>query len=232
MPNLTVNTRRLVSRLGYEFQDTSLIDIALSHRSVGANNNERLEFLGDSLLNFIIAEALFEKFPDCREGALSQMRSQLVKGVTLAEIAKEFEVGDNLKLGSGELKSGGFRRESILADAVEALIGAIYLDGGMDICREKVLNWYRSRLDAISSKNAGKDAKSRLQELLQASHKDLPKYHLMDTQGDDHQQTFEIECEIKYLKKRFKGSGTSRRAAEQSAALDALAFLQTSDNTQ
>lgn len=225
-PKLTANQQRLVKRLGYEFRDVSLIDTALSHRSVGANNNERLEFLGDSLLGLIIAEALFEKFPNCREGALSQMRSQLVKGVTLAEIAKEFELGDNLNLGSGELKSGGFRRESILADAVEALIGAIYIDGGMDVCRDLVLDWYRSRLEKITSHHSAKDAKTRLQELLQSRHKDLPRYHLVQTKGDDHQQTFDIECEIKKLDRRFKGAGTSRRAAEQAAALDALNYLE------
>lgn len=229
-PKLTANKQRLVKRLGYEFKDLSLIDTALSHRSVGASNNERLEFLGDSLLNFIIAEALFDQFPECREGALSQMRSQLVKGVTLAEIAKEFELGDNLNLGSGELKSGGFRRESILADAVEALIGAIYIDGGMKICREKVLDWYRTRLKKITSHHSEKDAKTRLQELLQSRQKDLPRYHLVQTQGDDHQQTFDIECEIKKLDKRFRGAGTSRRAAEQAAAADALNYLEAKDS--
>ena len=223
---LTPSKQRLVKRLGYEFQDLSLIDTALSHRSVGASNNERLEFLGDSLLSLIIAEALFKKFPECREGALSQMRSQLVKGVTLAEIAKEFELGDNLNLGSGELKSGGFRRESILADAVEALIGAIYLDGGMDICREKVLDWYRTRLEKMTSQHSMKDAKTRLQELLQSRQKNLPLYHLVQTQGEDHQQTFDIECEIQKLDRRFKGTGTSRRAAEQTAALEALNYLE------
>ena len=223
---LSDGKRRLVDRLGYHFKDLSLVETALSHRSVGAHNNERLEFLGDSIVNFIIGEALFQQFPQCREGELSQMRAQLVKGVTLAEIAREFEIGDQLNLGPGEMKSGGFRRESILADTVEALIGAIYLDGGMDICRENVLRWYQQRLAAISPKGANKDAKSQLQELLQSRKKALPKYQLINATGSDHDQSFEIECVIGHLKQSFTGIGTSRRAAEQLAAAQALSQLQ------
>lgn len=231
MPKLSVkklseNKRRLITRLGYEFNDISLVEVALSHRSVGANNNERLEFLGDSILNFTIAEALFNKFPDIREGLLSQMRAQLVKGVTLAEIAREFEIGENLNLGSGEVKSGGHRRESILADVVEALIGAIYIDGGMELCQQRILSWYQSRLDYISPDNFAKDSKSKLQELLQSGKRVLPDYNAKQVSDNLHQQVFEVECEIKHLGQIFKGRGSTRRSAEQNAALAALDFMQ------
>lgn len=218
----------LIKRLGYDFKDTSLVDLALTHRSVGAKNNERLEFLGDSIVNFLMAEALFLKYPQCREGELSQMRAQLVKGKTLAELAREFGIGDHLNLGPGELKSGGFRRESILADAVEALIGAIYTDGGMVECRQHVLRWYQSRLDTISPKVSHKDAKTQLQELLQSHKRALPVYHLQETSGSDHQQEFAVECEIEHLQQRFCGKGSNRRSAEQAAAQEALNRLQQS----
>ena len=223
--HLSEGKQRLVKRLGYVFKDTSLVELALSHRSVGANNNERLEFLGDSILNFVIAEALFKQFPTCKEGELSRMRAQMVKGVTLAEIALEFDIGEHLNLGAGELKSGGHRRESILADVVEALIGAIYIDGGLDTCRERILTWYDDRLMAISPGVANKDAKSQLQELLQAKKLALPVYHLAEVSGQEHQQSFVIECEIESLKKRFTGTGSSRRVAEQLAAEAALRTL-------
>ena len=216
----------LIRRLGYQFNDPALVDLALTHRSVGSANNERLEFLGDSIVNFLMAEALFNKFPRCREGELSQMRAKLVKGATLAEIAREFGVGDFLNLGPGELKSGGFRRDSILADSVEALIGAIYQDGGMEPCRKHVLSWYKSRLDKISPVTTNKDAKSRLQELLQSDQKGLPTYNVLKTSGTDHQQYFDVECVIEHLNKRFHGSASNRRAAEQAAAQEALNTLQ------
>ena len=222
---LSVGKRQLIQRLGYDFNDTSLVEIALSHRSVGANNNERLEFLGDSILNFTIGEALFNKFPNCREGSLSHMRAQMVKGVTLAEIAKEFAIGDNLNLGSGELKSGGHRRESILADTVEALIGAIYIDGGMVVCQQRIMAWYQSRLDFITPENSAKDSKTQLQEYLQGRKKALPIYTAKQLSDELHLQLFEVECEIAYLQQRFVGRGSSRRAAEQSAALAALDVL-------
>jgi ribonuclease-3 len=220
---LTVLTRCL----GYDFRDPALLELALSHRSVGASNNERMEFLGDSILNFVIGEALYQQFPRCREGELSQMRAQLVNGLTLAEIAREFGLGDYLRLGPGELKSGGYRRESILADAVEALIGAIYLDAGMTICRERILSWYAARLQLVSPLSANRDAKSLLQELLQSRKKPLPFYHLVATSGEDHQQLFEVECEIAHLSQRFRGCGSNRRAAEQAAAQSALDQMQT-----
>ncbi len=229
MANPKTNHHQLTRKLGHQFADLSLVDLALSHRSVGAKNNERLEFLGDSIVNFLMAEALFEKFPTSREGELSQMRSQLVKGETLAAIAKEFSVGDYLNLGPGELKSGGHRRESILADALEALIGAIYLDGGMDICRQYVNRWFATRLDEIAPRESNKDAKTRLQEWLQARQMPLPKYLLVNTSGSDHQQQFTIECEIHHLQQRFSGDGSSRRVAEQAAAEEALAALHQSE---
>lgn len=212
--------------MGYQFKDEALLELALRHRSVGSNNNERVEFLGDSILNFVIAEALFKKFPDCREGTLSQMRAQLVRGKTLAEIAMEFELGDCLVLGPGEMKSGGHRRESILADAVEALIGVIYLDAGLETCQQRVLDWYASRLQDISPEEGNKDSKTLLQEYLQSRKKALPVYHLVTTSGSDHQQQFDVECEIAHLRQRFKGRGSSRKVAEQLAAEAALLAIQ------
>ena len=222
------NINTLCRRLGYEFKELSLLDLALSHRSVGKKNNERLEFLGDSIVNFLMAEALFEKFPNCREGELSRMRAELVRGSTLAAIAREFDLGEHLNLGQGEMKSGGYRRESILADAVEAIIGAIYSDSDMATCKQRVLSWYQSRLDAITPAESNKDAKTRLQELLQGQKKPLPRYQLVNTSGSEHQQQFDVECEIKHLNQRFSGQGSSRRAAEQSAAQQALTSLQQS----
>ncbi|ARN76439.1 ribonuclease III [Oceanicoccus sagamiensis] len=216
----------LIRRLGHSFTDTSLVDLALTHRSVGAKNNERLEFLGDSIVNYLMAEALFKQFPDCREGDLSRMRAQLVKGKTLAEIALEFELGDFLRLGPGEMKSGGHRRESILADAVEALIGAMYLDGGMDVCREHVGRWYQSRLASMTVQGTVKDAKTRLQELLQSRKQSLPRYELVTTTGSDHQQQFTVECQIEHLQQGFQGVASNRREAEQIAAKAAFELLQ------
>ena len=165
---LTLKYQRLEQRLGYRFDDQRQLQLALTHRSHGATNNERLEFLGDSILNFIIGEALFKRLPEAREGQLSRLRSQIVKGDTLALLAREFELGDCLILGEGELKSGGKSRDSILADSVEAIIGAMYLASGLDVCRERVLTWFAPRLNELSANTSAKDAKSRLQEYLQA----------------------------------------------------------------
>ncbi|WP_426417296.1 ribonuclease III [Aestuariirhabdus sp. LZHN29] len=209
---------KLSRKLGYSFVDEQLALLALTHRSYASSNNERLEFLGDSIVNFTIAEALFSKFPQAKEGQLSRLRARLVKGQTLAELAREFELGDYLRLGSGELKSGGYRRESILADTVEALIGAIYLDRGMDCCRERILAWYRSRLDALSLEDTQKDPKTRLQELLQARQAALPLYEVLNVEGEAHAQTFRVQCEVELLSKKCEGTGNSRRGAEQQAA--------------
>jgi len=216
----------LTRRLGYTFKDFSLAEQALTHRSFSNNNNERSEFLGDSILNFVIGEALFQRFPKSNEGDLSRMRARLVKGETLAEIAREFRLGDCLNLGPGELKSGGFRRESILADALEALIGAIYLDGGLDSARSCVLAWYGERLQRVVPGEANKDAKTRLQELLQARGLALPVYQLVEAKGEAHNQHFEVACEIAALKRSFRGDGGNRRSAEQTAAQAALDHLE------
>jgi ribonuclease-3 len=220
------NTNKaLERRIGYSFNDDELLTLALTHRSVGANNNERLEFLGDSILNFVIAEALYRQFPKAREGQLSRLRAQLVKGVTLAEIAIEFGLGDYLLLGSGELKSGGFRRESILADAVESIIGAIFNDTGFEASKERILHWYNSRLESLSLQDNQKDPKTRLQEFLQSRQQELPKYEVVSVEGEAHAQTFFVECVIGMLKQKSEGQGNSRRIAEQQSARQALTAL-------
>ncbi|WP_252180443.1 ribonuclease III [Endozoicomonas sp. 4G] len=217
---------RLERRLGYTFSDRSQLELALTHRSCGSRNNERLEFLGDSIVNFVIAEALFERFPDAREGQLSRLRARMVRGVTLAEIGREFQLGDSLRLGSGELKSGGYRRESILADAVEAIIGAIYLDAGMETCRERIRSWFTDRLAGLSvTDQQNKDPKTRLQEFLQARQNPLPKYRVLNIEGDAHDQVFTVTCELESLGITSEGQGPSRRGAEQQAARFALEKL-------
>lgn len=215
----------LAKKLDYTFTDESLIELALTHRSHGKRNNERLEFLGDSILNFVIAEALYARFPEAREGQLSRLRAQLVKGETLAELAREMKLGDYLRLGSGELKSGGFRRDSILADAVEAIIGAIYLDSDMETCRPYILRWYASRLEKTSLQDTQKDSKTRLQEFLQSRKAPLPDYELISVSGEAHKQTFEIRCHVTLLDQPSPGVGSSRRQAEQEAAKYALDAL-------
>ena len=215
----------LAKKLGYLFKDESLIELAVTHRSHGKRNNERLEFLGDSILNFVIAEALYAKFPEAKEGQLSRLRAQLVKGETLAELAREMKLGDFLRLGSGELKSGGFRRDSILADTVEAIIGAIYLDSDMDSCRPYILDWYQSRLDQTTLQDTQKDSKTRLQEFLQSRRAPLPGYELISVTGEAHKQTFEIRCNVSLLEQSTEGKGSSRRQAEQEAARKALKQL-------
>jgi len=213
-------------KVGYEFKDSSLCELALTHRSCGKRNNERLEFLGDSILNFVIAEDLYARFPQAREGELSRLRAGQVKGETLAEIARELNFGDYLRLGSGELKSGGFRRDSILADSVEAVIGAVYLDSDMETARALVLGWYKERLEKINLKKSQKDSKTRLQEFLQSRRQPLPNYELVKVEGEAHEQTFYILCHVEMLPKATKGKGSSRRQAEQEAARAAIELLQ------
>ena len=222
---MTDPIEKLGKRLGYRFSDANLAELALTHRSCGANNNERLEFLGDSILNFVIADALFSRFPQAKEGQLSRLRARLVKGVTLAELAEEMQLKEFLRLGAGELKSGGFNRRSIQADAVEALIGAIYLDAGLEPCRERILDWYQSRLESLSLEDTQKDPKTRLQEFLQSRRSELPVYHLIKVEGEAHDQTFHIECEVALLEQRLAGQGRSRRIAEQQSAQQALVAL-------
>lgn len=216
---------KLSQRIGYTFRDEALITLALTHRSKSGVNNERLEFLGDSILNFVIADALYEKFCDAKEGKLSRLRARMVKGVTLALIAKDFDLGEFLLLGSGELKSGGHRRESILADVVEAIIGAIYLDAGLEVARERILAWYKTRLDALSLEDPIKDPKTRLQEHQQGERLGLPKYDVTEVSGPGNEQVFTVTCRIPQLDQEIKANGSSRRNAEQAAAVLLLGKL-------
>ncbi|GGA17392.1 ribonuclease III [Dyella nitratireducens] len=208
----------------YHFRDPSLAELALTHRSAGKPNNERMEFLGDALLGAIIAEMLYETHPKAAEGDMSRLRAQLVNGQALAVVARELELGDQLKLGSGELKSGGFRRDSILADAFEALIAAIYLDGGFDACRTTVRTLFAERLAALP--HASKDAKTRLQEWLQGQGLPLPQYELVATEGEEHARIFEVHCMVSQpMTVTESGRGSSRRLAEQDAAEMVLSRL-------
>ena len=223
--NLPIKYRRLQQRLGYEFKEYKLLELALTHRSFGINNNERLEFLGDSILNFVIGEALFSRFPEAREGQLSRLRAQLVKGETLAEVAREFELGECLILGEGEMKSGGHQRDSILADSVEALIGAIFTETNFETCRVHVLSWYEPRLSLLSLDTTDKDPKSRLQEYLQAQRKPLPEYEVVETLGEAHAHIFTIECRVAVLKQPVRAQASNRREAEKLAAIEILRLL-------
>lgn len=217
----------LQARIGYQFQDIEGLKLALSHRSYSAQNNERLEFLGDSILDLVVGEALFERHPELREGELSRMRSALVKGKSLAAMAREFELGPVLRMGSGEQNNGGRERDSLLADALEALVGAIYRDGGFECCRQCVLQWFESRLQRAQGDRRlqQKDPKTRLQEWLQARKKPLPKYSVVETRGAEHNMQFTVECRLAPLQKPVTGSGLSRRQAEQDAAKTALQAL-------
>ena len=205
-------------RLGYRFTQLNLLEVALTHRSYASENNERREFLGDSVVNFIIGEALFRRYPKHREGELTRLRATLIRGETLTEVAKELQVGDYLTLGDGETKMGGRQRSSILADALEAVIAAVYLDADMDTCRELVLQWFGERLSAVSVGRYAKDAKTQLQEYLQANQYTLPDYQIDHVEGDMHKQIFYINCGVAGLDINTQGKGTSRRRAEQAAA--------------
>lgn len=216
----------LQTRIGYRFVGLELLQQALTHRSFSSVNNERLEFLGDSVLNFIIAHQLFNLFPHLPEGDLSRLRAKLVKEASLAEIAADLHLGDALKLGEGELKSAGWRRPSILADALEAIVGAVYLDGGFDSAQQVVALLYRDKLDTIDPKAIDKDAKSQLQEYLQSKKIDLPEYQVVTIEGEAHAQTFTVQCLIKKLNITTTGAGTSRRVAEQQAAKLAMDRIQ------
>jgi ribonuclease-3 len=217
-----MSEQELSKRLTYSFVNGSLLTQALTHRSYSALNNERLEFLGDGALNFIIANQLYQRFPRLAEGDLSRLRAQLVKEVTLSELALTLELGDLLKLGEGELKSAGWRRPSILADALEAIIGAAYLDGGFNAAESIVLALYTDKLETIDPKAIDKDPKSLLQELLQSRKIAVPEYTVTHTEGEAHAQKFIVECTVPRLNIRTVGEGTSRRIAEQQAAQIAL----------
>ncbi len=215
----------LANRIGYQFKTCTLLTQALTHRSFSANNNERLEFLGDGALNFIIANQLYNRFSKLPEGDLSRLRAALVKESTLSEIAISLNIGELLKLGEGELKSAGYKRPSILADALEAIIGAVYLDGGYDAAEAVVIELYQARLVDIDPKVIDKDAKSQLQEYLQGKKIDLPDYNVVLIEGEAHAQTFKVECAIKKLQLATTGEGTSRRIAEQQSAQSALDII-------
>ncbi|TKB55310.1 ribonuclease III [Ferrimonas aestuarii] len=217
---------RLQKSLGYQFQRLELLEQALTHRSANSRHNERLEYLGDAVLGVVIAEDLFHRFPKAPEGDMTRMRATLVRGVTLAEVARELSLGEYIRLGSGELKSGGFRRESILADAVEAILGAVFLDGGIEACKPLLLNLWKQRLDTIEPGAGQKDPKTRLQEWLQARKKPLPTYEVITVTGDAHNQKFTVHCQVSALEEPVMGEGSSRRKAEQEAAGKVLEILQ------
>lgn len=218
--------QRLQQALGYTFTRSDLLEQALTHRSYSALNNERLEFLGDSVLNCSVARALYDAFPDLPEGSLSRLRANLVRQETLADIAVTLKLGEVLRLGEGELKSGGFRRPSILADALESLFGAIFLDAGFNEAQRVVRGLFDPLVARIDPKASGKDAKTQLQEILQSRRLPLPEYRLIDTQGEAHDQSFIVECVLTRPSLSTRGEGKSRRAAEQEAARQACGELQ------
>lgn len=213
---------RLSASLGYSFQSESLLRQAVTHRSHSAQHNERLEFLGDAVLNCTIARALYGTFPGLPEGTLSRMRANLVRQETLAEIAVRLRLGEYLLLGEGELKSGGFRRPSILADALESIFGAVFLDAGFEAAQAVVMRLFEPVIADIDPNVSGKDAKTRLQEWLQGKRHPLPDYQLAGTRGEAHDQIFVVACRIPALGITAEGQGRSRRAAEQEAALAVL----------
>ncbi len=221
---------RIQAVLGYEFDDLSLLETALTHRSAGNPNNERLEFLGDAVLSAIIANELYTRFPDGDEGQLTRLRSTLVKKESLANLARELDLGSYLKLGEGELKTGGWRRSSILENTLESIIGAVYLDSDFDRCQEFVQVIYKKLLDSISLDDIQKDPKTKLQEYLQARKMPVPIYEVLSTTGKSHQQTFTVSCFCNELPAALQAQGSSRRKAEQAAAQQVLEVLQ-SKNT-
>jgi ribonuclease-3 len=208
----------LRERLGYQPRDMALFLMAVTHRSADSRNNERLEFLGDSVLNLVVAQRLFELFPQAPEGDLSRLRARLVSGASLAATAAQLELGGILQLGAGELKTGGFRRESILADALEAVTGALYLEAGLEVTRAVLLRLLATQLETLETPEALKDPKTRLQEWLQARGMPLPHYTIDAVEGDLHAQLFRVTCEVGQLSARAQGEGVSRRRAEQVAA--------------
>ena len=216
---------QLGARLGYTFHNPAFLETALTHRSADKNHYERMEFLGDAVLNFVISSELYQLFPQASEGELSRLRAHLVKGESLSKIAGELALGEFLRLGSGELKSGGFRRKSILADALEAIIGAIYLDAGFDAARQFITRTFSDDMARVGEVKQLKDPKTRLQEYMQARALALPVYEVVKTTGQTHNQTFEVTCTVNLLDKPVCGRGSSRRQAEQAAAEQALELL-------
>lgn len=221
MKNLAI----LQKTLQYQFKDEAHLQLALTHRSAAKKHNERLEFLGDAILNLTIGQALFSQFPECNEGELSRMRATLVREQTLAQLAHAFQLGEFMRLGPGELKSGGFRRDSILADALEAVIGAISLDSDLNTATKIIQCWYTKLLAEIQPGENQKDPKTRLQEYLQSKHVAVPTYQVISTHGKAHCQIFRIQCDVPHFGKTVIAEGTSRRKAEQAAASEILDYL-------
>jgi ribonuclease-3 len=216
---------KLSRQLDYQFSNPNLLEQALTHRSAGGLNNERLEYLGDAILGFVVADILYRQFPEASEGQLSRMRSSLVKRDTLAIIARDYDLGAYLNLGPGELRSGGHSRASILADGVEAIFAAVYLDGGYSAAREVIQQIFIHRIQALKLEDHQKDPKTRLQELLQSRKMGLPNYQVTEVSGDPHQQTFYVRCSVEDLQRDMEGTGSSRRKAEQDAAARLLSSL-------
>lgn len=223
------NYKELTQNIGYEFKDVSWLELALTHRSIGALNNERLEFLGDSILNFIIADELYKRFPNATEGQLTRMRSHFICEDMLTQIARACHLGKYIILGAGEMRSGGHQRASILADALEAVIGAIYLDNScnLHVAQGVVLQWYDGKFEAFNDKKLQnyKDPKTVLQELLQSKKLNLPEYEIVRVEGERHDQTFYVQCKTSLLEAPVAGVGSSRRKAEQMAAEQVLEIL-------
>ncbi|MEJ2384667.1 MAG: ribonuclease III [Xanthomonadales bacterium] len=219
-----------VDGIDYRFRDPALLAEALTHRSAGSFNNERLEFLGDSILGTVIAARLFERHPEASEGDMSRMRARLVRGTTLAEVAAGMDLGRRIQMGEGERKSGGYRRSSILADAYEALLGAIFLDGGFDACRAVILARFDPLIDALPHIDELKDAKTRLQEWLQGRGRPLPEYLLLEETGADHRKSFRVACRLSDAELQTEQSGGSRRQAEQAAAARMLDLLHAAEH--
>ena len=218
--------KKLQSDIGYHFNEVGLLKLALTHRSMGSQHNERLEFLGDSILSYSVSNKLYKNFSQLDEGDMSRVRASLVNGKNLAKLGKNFEIGNNLIMGPGELKSGGYKRESILADAVEAIIGAIYLDSDILTVNDVILNWLKHDFEKIDQNNVMKDPKTQLQELLQSKKMKLPNYEVVEIIGKAHNQKFKVRCLVKDLSLDVFAAGTSRRKAEQASALKILEILQ------
>jgi ribonuclease-3 len=215
----------LCRRLAYDFTDPGLLERALTHRSKSGRNYERLEFLGDSVLNFVVSDELYRRYPDLPEGNLTRLRATLVRQQTLASMARALDLGDCVELGSGELKSGGYDRDSILADTLEAVFGAVYCDGGLEPARRTILALYAYAFSTLDPRAVPKDPKTRLQEYLQQRGLPLPSYHILEVTGEPHNQRFVVECRVEGLTPSVRGEGASRRRAEQQAAADAFERL-------
>jgi len=219
---MTYSLNTLSKTIGYDFSELSLLERALTHRSKNKNNYERLEFLGDSILSFVVSDWLYRSFDDLGEGKLSRMRASVVCKESLAEVARRLDLSGFLILGEGEMKSGGFNRDSILSDAMEGIIGAIYIDGGLEESKAFILRFFQKQLEKLQPEVVYKDSKSQLQEVLQKRGLDLPSYTVVETSGEQHQQLFRVQCEIKALEKVFYSEGANRKEAEQKAAAQAV----------